>query len=250
MSAMLVPLAVPGTFGALDQELLRQVTSRFSGIRVDVHPGDAELHHEQRWEQVLSIRDSRAFAIFLIGPDHIDLGDTELVQKSKDFATKLVSAGYRKRGNAAVEIGNEPDLAVSRWKRNPEAMARCFAECYDAVKELVPELPVLCPSVSNLNSRGLGYLSKMVPQLPPECGVAFHRYPAGVDFETSHRGYSSRFDEVDRLRELAGGRELWNTETGWAEQNRDYTLSELQVAERMEREHELWTSLGFRSWVP
>jgi len=115
---------------------------------------------------------------------------------------------------------------------------------------VILEFPVLCPSISNLNGRGFGYLTKMLPHLPPDCAIAFHRYPAGVDFEASHHEYPSRFDEVNRLRELARGRELWNTETGWAEQNRDYTLSELQVAERMEREHAFWSSSGVKCWTP
>jgi hypothetical protein len=253
MSAFLRLLSVPSdphtpaTYGAIDAGTLGQIGERFDGVRVDVSPGDTDVDHEMRWEQMRSLAASPLFALFLIGPGQIDLRSGELIQKSKDFAVKLVNAGYGERGHAAVEIGNEPDLAVSRWKKDPIAMAKTFAECYARVKELLPDMPVLSPSISNLNRRGLGYLEKMEPYLP-ECAVAFHRYPASLEFDTPHRGYRSRLHELDELKALAGGRELWNTETGWSEYNKGAWLSETEVAERMIREDELWAQYC-RGWT-
>jgi hypothetical protein len=239
----------PATYGAIDAGTLGQIGERFDGVRVDVSPGDTDVDHEMRWEQMRSLAASPLFALFLIGPGHIDLRSGELIQKSKDFAVKLVNAGYGERGHAAVEIGNEPDLAVSRWKKDPAAMAKTFAECYAAIKELLPNMPVLSPSISNLNRRGLGYLEKMAPHLPKGCAIAFHRYPNGRDWWAPHRGFDSRFQEVDCLRDLVDGRELWCTENGHAEQNSDYALTENEVAERMEQELAFWVDAKVRCWT-
>lgn len=233
-------LCLPGTYGFIGDALIAEILRRFDGVRVDVLPGDSEVDHEQRWEQIKCYANSPLFVVFLLGPGHIDLRGGELVQKSKDFARKLVNADYRSRGLAAIEIGNEPDLAAQRWKGDPKGMALCFAECFDAIREELPEMPILSPSISNLNKRGLNYLEGMAMHLPKDCSIAFHRYPNGRDWDVPHRGFTSRFREMDALKALAGIRELWNTETGWAERDNDYTLSETEVADRMVREDSFW----------
>lgn len=241
-------LCIPATWEGIAPTLVSQILARFDGVRTDVHPGDEEMYHNWRWQQILSYKNTSAFVIFLIGPHQIDLRAGQLIEKSRDFAKKLLNAGYKERGDVGIEIGNEPDLAVKRWKKNPEDMAKCFADCYVEVKALLPDVPVLCPSISNLNGRGLNYLEKMEPHLPKDCGIAFHRYPNGRDFDIPHRGFTSRFREVDALKAIAGCRALWNTETGHAEINKDYTLSESEVSERMEREHVFWSDAGCEAW--
>lgn len=246
-------LCVPGTFGRIAPSLLDEISSYgFTGVRVDVSPGDSELDHDTRWQQILSFSAPSVTSkpIFLLGPGHIELTGVQLVAKTRDFCTKLLNAGFHKRqDHIAIEIGNEPDLAIDTWKDDPEGMALCFADCFTEVRNKFEHVAVLSPSVSNLNSRGLNYLEAMAPNLPSGCAIAFHRYPNGRRFGTPHDGFSSRFSEVEVLTGIAGDRELWATEVGWAEQNTDYTLSEPDVATRMEREAEFWKGQGCRVWT-
>lgn len=243
-------MCVPGTFGRLGVELLDAISEHgFDGVRVDVDRGESDAAHVQRREQVRGfLARPRFFVVFLVGGGHIEVTGRYLVAHVKDLCLKLLEEGYYERGYFAIEPGNEPDIAVDHWRKDPQEMGKRFAECYDVVQEYFPNVPTLSPSISNLNKRGLRYLERMVPYLPRGCAVAFHRYPAGPAFDIPHKGFGSRFDESDLLKELADGRDLWNTETGWAEDNGGYVLGEDQVAARMTREAGFWESLGCKAW--
>ena len=118
----------------------------------------------------------------------------------------------------AIEIGNEPDLAHCRWrsKRHAKELAQVTNRCADEIWTLLPEVTVLCPSVSNLNGRGIGYLDRMLEFLDERIGVAFHRYPAGDSPHIAHKGFATRNHEFDTLKGMTEGRELWCTETGFS----------------------------------
>lgn len=241
-------LAVPDT-QAIAPSLTSTITSfGFHGVRADVHPGDEQHHHDRRWRQLTAYRDTTAFFIALIGTGYIDLTHDQLVQKSEDYALKVRASNFP-HNRIAIEIGNEPDLAVLRWKHYPVDMAKCFAECYDRIKQHLPNVPVLCPSISNLDRDSIAYLSVMERYLPTDCAIAFHRYPNGPQVGIPHDGFSSRLEEVDRLQRIAGDRELWHTEGGWAEEDNHYTLTQEQVAELTVADYLFWRDQGVACWT-
>jgi hypothetical protein len=227
----------------------------FDGVRVDVATDD----HDANWAQVAELAmEPATFPIFLLAGGTMRRDDGRawtargLVDHTRDFCEKLKHHGFFNHSvpRCAIEISNEPDLSVDDWKKKPEALAEVFSECFFVVREFSEETPVLSPSISNLNDRGFRYIRKMIDAgLPLDCGIAFHRYPAGRDFWTPHQGSATRPVEEKRLKELANGRALWATEVGWAEWNQRYTLTELEVAERLRDEIEYWTAAGVEALV-
>jgi hypothetical protein len=160
-----------------------------------------------------------------------------MLQHLRNEVEKLKVAGFEAR-DLAIEFGNEPDLGHRRFKKNPRELGALYADALPIVWECSPKWKLLSPSISNLDEDSLEYLRKM--NLPPGSEVAFHRYPNGRDFWNPHRGFRGRAEEVETLREIAKGAKLWHTEGGWAEINRDHTLSEIEVAERMADEVRFW----------
>jgi len=250
-------LAVPDT-GPLASSLLAEISSyRFVGLRVDV----SEDHVRAR-SQALAFTTPQALLafptiklIFLLAGGSMTRSDDApwtskgLEDHTRDECRKLLEFGYFDPGRVyhpAFEIGNEPDLAHDYWKGRPKDLAKTFSTCYAIIREFSSSSPVLSPSISNLNERGLKYLEKMAPYLPPGCCVAFHRYPASQFFSTPHKGSMTRNAEIETLREFAGDRPLWNTETGWAEINKGYQLTEAEISERLTQEIEFHAALDVR----
>lgn len=120
-----------------------------------------------------------------------------------------------KQRRVFFEIGNEPDIAVDRWKKSPKDLNDVFWECYQTVKMRRSDFEVITPSISNLNWRGLDYLREFLSE-PIPCGsiVGFHRYPNGSDPIKPHSGFKSRQDELNRLRKIVPNFRLFCTETG------------------------------------
>ena len=68
MTNTLSLLCIPATWEGIAPSLMEQVLARFDGVRTDVHPGDEEMYHNWRWQQILSYKETDAFVVFLIGP--------------------------------------------------------------------------------------------------------------------------------------------------------------------------------------
>jgi hypothetical protein len=137
-------------------------------------------------------------------------------------AKQLKGSGLGRSGDA-MELGNEPDLAVDQ---NAKDLTQTFNEMFDIVREELPEVSILSPSISNLNKRGFRYLEKMLLSgLRDDCGLAFHRYPNGPSPHVSHDGFDDRNIEFQKLKNMSGGRELWCTETGFSQRwdRKDWT---------------------------
>lgn len=241
-------LAVPDS-GPLALDLLRQILERFRGVRVDVDNED----HPRMWSQAHSLAAvPECFVIFLLFGGDMTRNDGEpwesgdMLQHLQNHCEKLDVAGFKER-EIAIEFGNEPDLAHRRWKRNPRELGKVYSEAMKIVWDTAPKWHILSPSISNLDGDSLDYLDRMA--LPVGSEIAFHRYPAGRDFWASQRGFRTRGDEVTKLKTIARGAPLWNTETGWAEINRDYTLTELEVADRMADEVRFWDDVGCQSFT-
>lgn len=246
---MRILLAVPDP-KPLEADLIRQIQSfGFDGIRQDVHGDD----HEVMWAQVRSLAAvPECFPILLLFPGTMQRSDGKpwepdaMLAHLRDECQKLHAIGFVEH-ELAIEIGNEADLACKRWKKNPEELGKLYKECVGIVKSYSGRWHCLSPSISNLDEDSLDYLRDMA--LPVGSEIAFHRYPAGRGGWSAQRGFRTRGDEVTTLKTIVHGAPLWNTETGWAEINRDYTLTELEVAERMADEVRFWRDAGCRSFT-
>jgi len=244
-----------GAGGAIGRELLDKIADvGFRGIRQDV-PDDTGLTRDLVRELAGS---PRLDVIFLIAgghmtrPDGVPWEKQSLVRHVKETCEILASHGFFDRTTPpALEIGNEPDLAHSRFKHHPGDLADTVRECYSAIREFSENSPVLTPSVSNLNERGLSYLRRMLDRGVPEgASIAVHRYPKGRSPSDPHDPYDTRDDEVAALLSLVGGRDVWVTETGRSEgpgwvrrflfQKTEFWLTEEEVADYMEAELRIW----------
>ena len=219
---------MPDPVSGFGQELLQRFHSMgFRGVRHDV-----VMPVDPWWVAGISDleKEKSLHNIYLIFGGHMtkerfatdNLGSPWAGHEMPAFCAKkaqqLRDHGLGRAGEA-IEIGNEPDLAHRLWKENPTGLANVVNKCYDAIREILPEVTILCPSISNLNSRGFNYLNSMLKILRPEIGVAFHRYPAGETPHHSHKGFQDRNEEFQKLLEMAGTRDLWGTETGFSNEN-------------------------------
>lgn len=118
----------------------------------------------------------------------------------------------------ALEIGNEPDIAHPDYAEQPTEFAGAVALCTQAARDLGFAGPVISGGISNLNRRGLRYLTRMMAAdvLPPDVTIGFHRYPeSGRGPLAPHQGFRSREDEWETLQRIVAGRPVTCTEFGY-----------------------------------
>lgn len=123
--------------------------------------------------------------------------------------------------NLHIEVINEPDLgnvSATDYRNHPERFAEAVLRTYDAVREVSDTIGVVSGGISNLNTRGLGYLQHAMASgvaWPSDLIGGFHRYPeTGGWPEQAHDGFSSRQAEFERLYTFTGIRRVWCTESG------------------------------------
>jgi hypothetical protein len=137
-----------------------------------------------------------------------------------------------------VEYLNEPDLtSVSPevYARDAltiqRARGRCWAGC-----------------ISNLNDRGLAYLTKVLAAAPELERISVHRYPRpGGNVHKAHAGFDSREFEVEALKRIVGDRAFGVSEFGYHTGKDSWwrpRLTDYQVAERVEWEWRFWRRMG------
>jgi hypothetical protein len=217
---------IPAAGSSIGRELLDAIAELgFHGIRQDI-PDDHDLCRTLLEE--LAGYD-RLHPVFLLAggrmtrehpkKDGAPWTREALRQHTRDVSEKLDELGYFDRPDPpALEIGNEPDIAVDAWKGNPKLLGETFAECYATVREFTDRSVVLTPSISNLNQRGIAYLDRMLSRgLPAGAAVAVHRYPNGRDSAKAHPGFATREKELEELFRLVGEADVWVTETGRTE---------------------------------
>jgi hypothetical protein len=245
----------PAPGEAIGREVLEKIADvGFHGIRQDV-PDDVGLTRAIVQELAGS---PRLDAIFLIAGGRMTRLSGEpwerrsLARHVRETCETLATAGFFDRPSPpALEIGNEPDLAHRRFRAYPEALVEIFGECHETIREFSETAPVLTPSVSNLNERGLSYLRRMLDRgIPADAAVAVHRYPNGRSPADPHSPFDTRHDEVAALLALVGGRDVWVTETGRSEgpgwvrrfpfRKTEIWFTEEEVAEYMEAELRIW----------
>ena len=182
----------------------------FGGVRTDV---------KLDIENIKTIIDEQekynATSIILFNGGHMDWSPEETVDAVTAAARYIKDRNYFQRHNIFFEIGNEPDIARDFYKNDPEKTNDMFWECYQAVKLIRSDIGMITPGVSNLNERGFDYLEEFLDHsIPAGAIVGFHRYPAGKDYTTPHKGFDSRKEEMDELVGLARDNKIFCTEAG------------------------------------
>ena len=125
-------------------------------------------------------------------------------------ALRVVRIAKSQKKAIALEVGNEPDLTslkASDW-------AQTCRMVLSSVRAVGFTGPVYGGSVSNLNRRGLDYLSAMRWEtLPSDLDCAVHRYAPSNDPARSHS--VSRKAEFDEVKRIVGARASAVTEFGY-----------------------------------
>lgn len=161
--------------------------------------------------------------LFLIGGGQIEdegtgerLEPYELAARTTEAVQIAADVGL---SQYALEIGNEPDLAVPGYSQCPEDFAEAVRCCHFAARAAGFLGPVISGGISNLNTRGLKYLKRMIEcdNLPPDdLVIGFHRYPeAGRGPLAAHDWFTSRDDEWQTLTALTETSALACTEFGY-----------------------------------
>lgn len=178
--------------------------------------------------------------VFLIGggsimrPDGNRIEPHELAAWTTAVIQAATAAGVT---HYALEIGNEPDIACAGYAEHPEDFSEAIRQCYDAARVAGFQGPLITGGISNLNRRGLRYLTAMLAaeELPgSDLVIGFHRYPEGGRGPLApHDGFASREDEWRALRTIVGRLQpLACTELGYhTAPSNPVTLSDADVAE-------------------
>jgi hypothetical protein len=164
-------------------------------------------------------------------------------------------------GMGFLEVGNEEDLSGKRWARDPVGWARLVADVATiaaAHSNIAPGGPVQVVSggVSSVSRQAMGWLERSrVRELP--VGVGYHQYRSTPPAEPLD-GYRTRGEEFRTLRDAAGDRETWMTESGWHTakrtsghwpSKRTWSYTDAEVAQFLSEEMARNDEVGARCFV-
>jgi len=175
----------------------------YMGIRQDIRLGYSYEFVKALVENALPVPNSKA--IFIVEAR----GAQDLAQRVA-VATRTLGAGSR----CVVEVGNEPDTD-EYWRYHPEEFGQLVSDTAAMVERTDPALVVISGGITSTSKDALSWLRAAAHYIPATCGIGFHTYRSGPP-ATPLPGFRSRGDEFDMLREVAGGRTLYNTEFGWS----------------------------------
>lgn len=186
---------------------------------------------------------------------YIVYGDTQekIVSDCEFIANEAAGLGIAQ--HVIIEPMNEPDIEIDSkaWVDDPEGLGVATAAAWAKVGHT--GVTVISPGVSNITSNGIEYARRMLSRMPGHIPFAFHRY-VDDDLMVPVGGYDTRDDEMARVMEVAGGRELYVTETGQTEthyrtrpfprcwQQERYMLSEDEVARQTVADMLYWSNTG------
>jgi hypothetical protein len=160
----------------------------------------------------------------------------QLAERGRRAVRAAAAAGLT---SYAIEIGNEPDLAVDDYAKHPAEFAEAIRQTREAVRELGFTGPVISGGISNLNERGLGYLRAMIQTgaIADDVTVGFHRYPeAGRGPNVAHAPFGSREEEWSAFRQLVGDRATACTEFGYHSAEDSFGFAHLRHHRRSDQE--------------
>lgn len=182
----------------------------FAGIRTDIfsHSRKAIVDELGTFKKLSPI--------FLFGGGNMEGWTPDTFKEQVALVSKQITdEGYFTDIPVYFEIGNEPDIAVSYWKRNPSRLNETYWDCYQIAKSINNKIEVITGGISNLNDHGLDWLETYMADPIPAGGiVGFHRYSNGPNMRDPHNGFESRADEFNRLQASTGAHKLFCTETG------------------------------------
>ncbi len=180
----------------------------FDGIRADVPEGGEEQIIREFADPRHSLR-----PIFLVNGGKMREG----AQAAGSRATYVALLMYESGIQGEIEIGNEPNIAQDRYRHHPEYFGISFNIARGILDKdsRLTEQRLIVGGIMTTDKKGLDYLEKVVRGLPPKCHIGYHTYRSTTAPNVPMKGFSQREDEFARLRGIAGGRELWNTEIGW-----------------------------------
>jgi hypothetical protein len=230
----------------------------FTGIRCDI----TGAHREGVMTELGEFE--KLSPIFLFGGGHIENYTADRFREECIWgARKITDEGYFTDIPVYFEIGNEPDIAVAHWRQDPERLHDVYWDCYQTVKSINSKIEIITGGISNLHMEALDWLdSFMSSPLPNGAIVGFHRYSNGPKPDKPHNGFQSRVHEWNRLRALAGGHNLFLTETGLSQGphgvkrqfplcwlDKKIYLSQLEQAEAINFEWKFWKPRGVLGMV-
>jgi hypothetical protein len=253
-------LFVNAGFGSpLGVECLRSLSARgVAGIRQDMPDLDTA--------RVLckEVADARIQAILIVGKMTKEGPATptpDIFTLARGVAEIARGLGlFRGPFPSAIEIGNEPDAAFM-YKAHAETFAEAVRGSREAIRGVVPEAPIISGGIQATSREGLNYLEKAVRAgIPEDCIIGYHTYRTKQTPETPMPGFASRRAEFDRLRQIAGSRRIWCTESGWHTSpsradgwrgwlGRTVRFNDAQVADFAEREIRINAEQGAEGFV-
>ncbi len=195
-----------GLLAILAQELT------FDGIRLDV-----------RTEDKLDISDlliscqAVGLKVILLIPNDIEYENREILLSEISSLTEIIYNTSVPLDNVAIELINEPEIFGDYWKNKPEQLGHIVNECIDIIRQKLYTVTVLLPAIANLGSNNIKYLKGMFStlDLTKAFTVSVHRYPANLHhWDSVHRPFGTRDQEVEALKSVIGSRKFWMTEVG------------------------------------
>jgi hypothetical protein len=212
-------------------------THGFDVIRQDVYAHHnideiAPLVHEFAGEPVT--------ALFLVGGGNIGYPDGSRIEPAELASITAMVIGAAQAAELtqyAIEIGNEPDIAVPGYSEDPRAFADAVSECLTTARGLGFTGLFISGGIANLNNRGFRYLSRCCQTRPawppPDLVIGFHRYPeAGRGPLAPHDRFKSRSDEWRTFKGIIGDQPCACTEFGYqTSPGEPLTLTDDDVAE-------------------
>ena len=138
-------------------------------------------------------------------------------------------------------LGNEHDPGGIGWQCSAVDYRPKLDRAAATAKDC--GIPLWAPELSNLDQNSQDWLNAIKGSGWPEGlhGLSIHRYGSNDNFDTPHRGFSSREAEVKWLKVAAAGLPFIVTENGWGSKR---GMTEAQQLDYARQELQFWLDAG------
>lgn len=190
------------------QDLLLIQQLGFSGVRQDCVPENEELLVREFADPRVKLR-----PLFLVNGGKMSEGPTAAGSRASYVSLLMYEMGVQ----GEIEVGNEPNIAEPRYRNNPSLLRESISYAREIMDNdpRLTETRLVVGGIMTTDKGGLDYLAETMRSMPPKVHVGYHTYRTTTKASTPHKGFRSREGEFHALKDIAGGRELWNTEIGW-----------------------------------